>query len=76
MTKVIGKINGMCFEGTREECEEYIRECEALDEKYYPDGLDDCEEYSIEEDYASNMPCDFSGYCAGTSCPRYFECQR
>ena len=21
------------------------------------------------------MPCDYSGFCAGTSCPIFFECQ-
>lgn len=25
-----------------------------------------------DEDYSSNMPCDFSGYCVGSSCPNYF----
>ena len=28
-----------------------------------------------DEDYASNMPCDFSGYCAGTNCPNFFKCK-
>ena len=28
-----------------------------------------------DEDYASNMPCDFSGFCAGTSCPNFFKCK-
>lgn len=22
-----------------------------------------------------NMPCDYSGFCAGTSCPQFFKCQ-
>ena len=26
------------------------------------------------EDYASNAPCDFSGYCAGASCPYFMKC--
>ena len=30
---------------------------------------------SLEEDYASNAPCDFSGYCAGTNCPYFFKCK-
>ena len=29
---------------------------------------------SLEEDYASNAPCDFSGYCAGASCPYFMKC--
>ena len=23
----------------------------------------------------TNMPCDYSGFCTGTSCPIFFECQ-
>lgn len=30
---------------------------------------------SLEEDYASNAPCDFSGYCAGASCPHFMKCK-
>ena len=34
---------------------------------------------SFEETYAletiKNMPCDYSGFCAGTSCPQFFKCQ-
>lgn len=29
----------------------------------------------FEDDYASNAPCDFSGYCSGTSCPHFFKCK-
>ena len=36
-------------------------------------GAEEPEE-GYEEDYSSNSPCDFSGYCAGASCPHYFEC--
>ena len=27
----------------------------------------------IEDD--GNMPCDYSGFCAGTSCPMFWKCQ-
>lgn len=47
-----------------------------INETWSERAQEEFEEYSIEEDYVSNMPCDFSGYCAGTSCPRYFECQK
>ena len=30
---------------------------------------------SLEEGYASNAPCDFSGYCAGSSCPYFIQCK-
>jgi len=33
------------------------------------------EDEVIEADYASNAPCDFSGYCAGTGCPYFFQCK-
>ncbi len=29
----------------------------------------------IEDDYSSNMPCDNTGFCAGTSCSQYFKCR-
>lgn len=38
----------------------------------------ECDDFTADDiaaDYASNMPCDFSGYCAGTSCPNFFKCQ-
>lgn len=34
-----------------------------------------CDSESLEEDYASNAPCDFSGYCVGSSCPDFFKCK-
>ncbi len=38
----------------------------------------ECDDFSADDiaaDYASNMPCDFSGYCAGTNCPNFFKCK-
>jgi hypothetical protein len=40
-------------------------------------GADDIDEdwpYT-DEDYSSNMPCDFSGFCTGSNCPNFFKCQ-
>ena len=31
------------------------------------------ESYKLKE--VENMPCDYSGFCAGTSCPQFFKCQ-
>ena len=31
------------------------------------------DDIEIEDD--GNMPCDYSGFCAGTSCPQFFKCQ-
>lgn len=28
----------------------------------------------IDDGYSSNMYCDNSGYCGGTSCPNYYKC--
>lgn len=39
------------------------------------DKEEDDWESDWEQDFLSNAPCDNSGYCAGTNCPRYFECQ-
>lgn len=38
----------------------------------------ECDDFSADDiaaDYASNAPCDFSGYCAGTNCPYFFKCK-
>jgi len=50
MAKVYGTINkGVHFEGTTEECWDYIHQCEEEDLRYYG-SLEDCEEYYVEED--------------------------
>jgi len=41
---------------------------------WYHQEDDDDEWYEVDDDYASNCPCDTYGMCGGTSCPRYFEC--
>lgn len=33
------------------------------------------DEEVIEDDYASNAPCDNSGFCAGSSCKYFYQCQ-
>lgn len=43
-------------------------------QKIEADEIDEDWPYT-DEDYASNAPCDFSGYCAGTSCPNFFKCK-
>ena len=35
------------------------------------DGFD----YEIAEGFASNMPCDNTGYCDPMHCPQFHECQ-
>jgi hypothetical protein len=50
-------------------------EYKTLDEILAALGVDNAEPASLEEDYASNAPCDFSGYCTGSSCPYFFKCK-
>lgn len=45
-----------------------------LPEATEADEIDEDWPYT-DEDYLSNMPCDFSGYCAGTNCPNFFKCK-
>ena len=40
----------------------YCRKCFELEESHKFKKLE-------------NMPCDYSGFCAGTSCPQFFKCQ-
>ena len=35
---------------------------------------DDIDEWGETED-DGNMPCDYSGFCGGMSCPMYWKCQ-
>ena len=35
---------------------------------------DDIDEWG-EMENDENMPCDYSGFCAGASCPQFFKCQ-
>jgi hypothetical protein len=51
MARVIGDINGVQFEGTYDECVEWVANAEAEQEEYYPDAdVYDLEFYTIEED--------------------------
>lgn len=44
----------------------------ALEPEQEPDNFTADE---IADEYALNMPCDFSGFCAGHSCPNFFKCK-
>lgn len=49
-----------------------VDELEQMDEEQR-----EAEEF-FEEDYSEasgNMPCDTYGVCAGTACPRFFQCK-
>ena len=52
-------------------------DCGPYNEGFVPVEADEIDEdwpYT-DEDYSSNMPCDNSGFCAGSSCPNFFKCQ-
>lgn len=44
------------------------------DNRDYRNEVDneECETIAV---YTGNMPCDTTGYCAGTACPMFFKCQ-
>lgn len=54
---------------------------DALIEAVDPDILQEIEaqpeedEDLFDEGFVEMMPCDFSGYCAGTNCPNFFKCK-
>ena len=68
-----GTINLFVLIGRIEDDEEALGYIDVL-----KDRLNDCRE-SFEETHRlekmENMSCDYSGFCAGTSCPQYWQCQ-
>ena len=68
-----GTVGLFVLTGRIEDNEEAFNYIEALKNKF-----SNCRK-SFEETYAletiKNMPCDYSGFCAGTSCPQFFKCQ-
>lgn len=57
------------------EREEDLKRLRYLEEQYAEEIIESGETFDTLDDLLSNMPCDNSGYCSGTSCSRYFECQ-
>jgi hypothetical protein len=46
-------------------------------EYYYNETISEEEtEDEIRVGYEDNCPCDTTGFCGGTSCPRFFQCQQ
>lgn len=68
-----GAVSLFVFTGRIEDNEEARNYIEALKARF-----SNCRK-SFEKDYAleesKNMPCDYSGFCAGMSCPQFFKCQ-
>ena len=44
------------------------------DEGFVPVEAEDNDDL-FDEGFVEMMPCDFSGYCAGTNCPNFFKCK-
>lgn len=40
-----------------------------------PKAMEDDDDDLFDEGFVEMMPCDFSGYCAGTNCPNFFKCK-
>ena len=53
---------------------DHSRTFKTLDEILAFLGSQEPEPTSLEDDYASNAPCDFSGYCTGSNCPYFMKC--
>ena len=73
LTKLIEELNAQKMAPVEPE----YPTLEALIEAVDPDILQENEAEEedwpyTDEDYSSNMPCDFSGYCVGSTCPNYF----
>ena len=67
----------MIAENSADKLSETTEDHGPYDEGFVPIEADDIDEdwpYT-DEDYASNMPCDFSGFCAGSNCPNFFKCK-
>ena len=76
LTKIVEKLTAQKMAPVEPE----YSTLEALIEAVDPDILQEIEAEEedwpyTDEDYSSNMPCDFSGYCAGTNCPNFFKCK-
>lgn len=40
-----------------------------------PKATEEDDDDLFDEGFIEMMPCDFSGYCAGTNCPNFFKCK-
>ncbi|MEE3350759.1 MAG: hypothetical protein VZR09_12090 [Candidatus Gastranaerophilaceae bacterium] len=68
-----GTVGLFVFTGRIENNEEAFDYIETLKNKFSNCRKSFEETYTLEK--IENMPCDYSGFCAGTSCPMYWKCQ-
>ena len=62
------EARGFYFEDSRD-----VQSAVDVDVDAELNGLRDSRDEDVE--WNGNMPCDYSGICAGTSCPQFFGCQ-
>lgn len=68
-----GTVSLFVLTGRIEDNEEAFDYIEALKTRFSNCRKSFEETHTLEK--VKNMPCDYSGFCAGTSCPMYWECQ-
>ena len=68
-----GTVDLFVLTGRIEDDEEAFEYIETLKARF--SNCRKCFEESYESEHSKNMPCDYSGVCAGMSCPMYWKCQ-
>ena len=68
-----GTVDLFVLTGRIEDNEEAFEYIETLKARF--NNCRKCFEESYESEHSKNMPCDYSGFCGGTSCPQFFKCQ-
>ena len=68
-----GTVGLLVLTGRIEDNEEAFEYIETLKARF--SNCRKCFEESYKSEHSKNMPCDYSGICAGMSCPMYWKCQ-
>ena len=68
-----GTVGLFVLTGRIEDNEEAFEYIETLKDRFNYCRKSFEETHKLEK--MENMPCDYSGFCVGTSCPQYFKCQ-
>ena len=68
-----GTVGVFVLTGRIEDNEEAFEYIETLKDRF--NYCRKCFEESYKSEHSKNMPCDYSGFCSGMSCPMYWKCQ-
>lgn len=68
-----GTVHLLVLIGRIEDDERALRYIDILEDRF--DDRKESFEESYELETEKMMPCDYSGICAGASCPQFFKCQ-